>query len=151
MTEAQRHGNKVQGKRSREWRSGTRWQMNFVEGSPSWEVHSLLAGRGSSYTMCFAMQISLQFSHGPATCCCWVQSTPYHPTSSRSVLLTSSHLLLVLSRFCTPNFCVHFPSPTYVSHVRSVQSPSFRITRTVFGERYNSHSNLLPPLLLSSS
>ena len=95
---------------------------------------------------------SLQYSQAPANCP-YPEPTPSSPhnpipTSSRSILILSSHLCLCLpsdlfpSGFPTKTFCTSLPSSiraTFPAHLILLDF----ITRTILGEEYSSLSSSL--------
>jgi hypothetical protein len=82
---------------------------------------------------------SLRGTRQPATCTCPDpdQSSP-HPVSSRSILITFSHVRQDLQSSFLPSgspskFCVQFPSPWYVRHAPPIYLLDL-ITQTIFVE-----------------
>jgi len=52
----------------------------------------------------------------------WIQSTPRHPISLRSILILSSHLHLWLLAVLFPKYCVHFSLFQCLLHAPSISS-----------------------------
>jgi hypothetical protein len=82
-----------------------------------------------------------------------IQSTPSHPISLRSILISSSHLRLIIPsglflQVFQPKYCMHFSSSScmhaiYYTHLNLLDL----MTQIIFGEAYKLRSSLLCSLL----